>query len=91
MAAPRPQLTRARAAACVRSAAVSTMSIGAADVILIITAIVAFLLMIAGSIYFIVYFQHPDDKVERRTLGVRGWNGGSVLLRVVCMSMRARM
>eukprot|EP00732_Lithocolla_globosa_P003537 Lithocolla_globosa_v1_NODE_2878_length_1838_cov_4.805384.p1 type:complete len:511 gc:universal NODE_2878_length_1838_cov_4.805384:279-1811(+) len=33
-----------------------------ADVILVIFSCVLFLMLIAASIYFVVYFQHPDDK-----------------------------
>jgi flagellar basal body-associated protein FliL len=40
------------------------MALNAADVILVILCVVAFVLIMAGSVYFIVYFQHPDDKVR---------------------------
>ena len=39
------------------------MALNGADVILVITVVLAFILMIVAAIYFIVYFQHPDDKV----------------------------
>ncbi|KAJ3371138.1 hypothetical protein GGF31_003561 [Allomyces arbusculus] len=32
------------------------------DVVLILTTVIFALLIIIGSIYFVVYFQHPDDK-----------------------------
>jgi LMBR1 domain-containing protein 1 len=33
-----------------------------ADIALIITSSVFALLVLVGSVYFVVYFQHPDDK-----------------------------
>jgi LMBR1 domain-containing protein 1 len=33
-----------------------------ADIALIITSVIFGLLIIAGAFYFLVYFQHPDDK-----------------------------
>jgi LMBR1 domain-containing protein 1 len=32
------------------------------DVVLIITSVIFALLVILAAVYFLVYFQHPDDK-----------------------------
>ena len=34
----------------------------AVDVVLVITAVVFGLLVMIGALYFVVYFQHPQDK-----------------------------
>ena len=34
------------------------------DVFLVICIVVAFAIMIVAGVYFIVYYQHPDDKNE---------------------------
>lgn len=33
-----------------------------ADIVLIITSVIFGLLVILGAVYYLVYFQHPDDK-----------------------------
>jgi LMBR1 domain-containing protein 1 len=33
-----------------------------ADIALIITSVIFGIMIIVGSLYFLVYFQHPDDK-----------------------------
>ena len=39
------------------------MTLQAGDIVLVVVSVVFFVILIAGCVYFLVYFQHPDDKV----------------------------
>ena len=39
------------------------MSLEANDIVLVVVSVVFFVILIVGCVYFLVYFQHPDDRL----------------------------